>query len=115
MRYFFLIIIIFGYYVPSICDLLLVFFFFSIYFFQVWHRRTFQLSGLFAARVDLHGTMQVLILLSRRVRSRLIFFLNFALSHLALYRVCMLFSQEKMIPGKLGWVLIALVSLMLLV
>ncbi|XXG39461.1 hypothetical protein AAC387_Pa01g0415 [Persea americana] len=25
---------------------------------QVWHRRTFQLSGLFAARVDLHGTMQ---------------------------------------------------------
>lgn len=40
---------------------------------------------------------------------------NFAESYLALCRVCMLFSQEKMILGKLGWVLIPLVSLMLLV
>lgn len=27
--------------------------------FQVWHRRTFQPSGLFAARVDLHGSTPV--------------------------------------------------------
>lgn len=31
-----------------------------VFFCQVWHRRTFQPSGLFAARIDLQGTKLVI-------------------------------------------------------
>lgn len=77
---------------------------------QVWHRRMFQPSGLFAARVDLQGSISVCVLLLYEIFFRL---LLYSWTHPGCTsRDCMRFSPEKIILGRLGSMQMLLVFLM---